>query len=298
MGRYAEPLINAPPLPPIENGVEVLIAESRLAHRANNDPDDVEEEQLMTVLVSFDPQPAQRSAARTLAATFIAARTAFEQLPAGRELADWLNELLNSRVAASLCIVLSLTHVPSENTAQQIEGVLAGIRNRQHHCLRLVVAVSLKPADWGDCCGIDGLVLAEARWRDRASLQVFNMLAALMAPGLSACIDDEDLRMAFGTHKFPSRVTSGVWLEAQSTFVWATAEDKELVKNSKAIASMPSRCLELLSQHELMKEVCKSTANDSAFVMIAPYGMSSEPLLADQIVPVFFVTAPKHQKDA
>ena len=118
------------------------------------------------------------------------------------------------------------------------------------------------------------------------------MLAALMAPGLSTCIDDEDFRMAFGTHEFPSRVASGVWLEAQATFVWATAEDRKLVKNSKTIASMPSRCLQLSSQHRLMKEICKSTANDFEFVMIAPYGMSSERLLADQIVLVFLLAAP------
>lgn len=296
MGRYAEPLINTPQLPPIENGVEVLIAESRLAHRANDDPEAVEEEQIATVMVSWDPQPAQRSAARALAATFIAARTTFQRLPAGRELADWLVELLNNRVSATLCIVLSLPHVYSEDTAQQIEGVLAVIRNRQHHCLRLAVAVSLRPADWRDCCGIDGFVLADARGIDRASLQVFNMLAALMAPGLSDCIDDEDFRLAFGTHEFPSRVASGVWLGAQATFVLATAEDQELVKNSKAIASMPSRCLQLSSQHKLMKEICKSTANDSAFVVIAPYGMSSEPLLTDQIVPVFLIAAPPAKK--
>ena len=296
MGRYAEPLINTTPLPPIENGVEVLIAESRLAHRANDDPEAVEEEQIATVIVSWDPQPAQRSAARVLAATFIAARTTFERLPAGRELADWLVELLNNRVSATLCIVLSLPHVYSEDKAQQIERVLAGIRNRQHHCVRLAVAVSMKPADWGDCCGIDGFVLADARLRDKAPLQLFNMLAALMSPGLSACLDDEDFRMAFGTHEFPSRVASGVWLEAQTTFVWATAEDKELVKNSKATAAMPSRCLQLSSQHRLMKEICKSTANDFAFVMIAPYGMSSEPLLTDQIVPVFLIAGPPAKK--
>ena len=296
MGRYAEPLINTPPLPPIENGVEVLIAESRLAHRANDDPDDVEEEQLMTVLVSFDPQPAQRSAAHTLASTFIAARTKFEQLPAGRELADWLNELLYSRVSASLCIVLSLPPVYSEDTAQQIEGVLAGLRNRQHHHLRLAVAVSLKTLDWGDCCGIDGFVSADARGRDRASLQVFSMLAALMAPGLTFCVDWEELRSIFGTLELPSRVASGVWLEELATFVWATAEDRELMKNCKAIASMPARCLQLASQHRLIKEICKSTAKDSAFVMIAPYGMSSEPLLVDQIVPVFLIAAPPAKK--
>ena len=59
MGREAKPLISRE-LEPLENRVEVLIAESRLAHSATNDSTDIEEEQLMTLLISIDPQPAQR----------------------------------------------------------------------------------------------------------------------------------------------------------------------------------------------------------------------------------------------
>ena len=296
MGRYATPLITAPPLPPVENSVEVLICEARLAHRATDNPADVEEEQLATVMLSFDPSPAQRYAARNLAGTYIAAQSTYEQLPVGRGLAEWLLGLLNSRVAASLYVVLSLPPVYTEHTARQIEGVMAGLRNDRYHQLGLAIAVGVRPEDWGDCSGIDGFVSADVADSDRESLVAFNMLAALMAPGLSSCVDWDELRSIFGTHEFPSRVTSGVWLEGMATFIWATAHDQELVKNCKAIASMPSRCLRLESQHKLMKEICKSTANDSAFVMIAPYGMSSEPLLEDQIVPVFLIAAPPAKK--
>ena len=296
MGRYATPLITAPPLPPVENGVEVLICEARLAHRATNAPENVEEEQLATVMLSFHPSSCQRYAARSLAGTYIAAQSTFEQLPAGCGLAEWLLGLLNSRVGASLYVVLALPPVYSKDIAQQIEAVLAGLRNDRYHQFGLAVAVSPTPADWGHCCGIDGFVLADKTESGRESLTVFNMLAALMAPGLSSCVDCEELQSVFGTHEFPSSVANGVWLEAQAIFISGTAEDQELVKNSKAIASMPSRCLQLSSQHKLMKEICKSTANDSAFVMIAPYGMSSEPLLADQIVPVFLIAAPPAKK--
>ena len=289
MGRYATPLLMAPPLPLVENGVEVLICESRLAHRATDDPDDIEEEQLMTVLVSSDPSPGQRYAARNLSGTYIAAQSTFEQLPVGCGLAEWLLGLLNGRIAASLCVVLLLPSVYSKDIALQIQGVLAGLRNGQYHQLGLTVAVGVRPGDWGNCRGIDGFVAAGAGDGEQASIQVFNMLAALMAPGLSFCVDWEELRSVFGTHEFPSSVTSGVWLESQATFVWANAEDQKLVKNCKAIAAVLSRCIQLASQHKLMKKICKSTANDVAFLMIAPYGMSSKSFLADQIIPVFLL---------
>ena len=292
MGRYATPLITAPPLPPVENGVEVLICEARLAHRATDNPEDVEEEQLMTVLLSFDPSPGQRYAARNLAGTFIAAQSIFEQLPIRRGLAEWLLGLLNSRISASMNIVLSLPPAYSEDIARQIEAVLARLRNDRHHQLGLTVAVCVSPAGWADCSGIDGFVSAAVVDDGRASLHVFSMLAALMAPGLSSCVDCEDLRSVFGTHEFPSSVVSGVWLEGQDTFVWASSEDQKLVKKSKTIASMPSSCLRLASQQKLMREICKSNADDFAVVMVAPYDMSPEPLLGNQIVAVSVIAAP------
>jgi hypothetical protein len=84
MGRGAKALISRA-LEPLENRVEVLIVESRLEHSAANDLSDIEEEQLMTLLVSIKPRPAQRWSARSLAATYITAQCMFAQLPVGRE---------------------------------------------------------------------------------------------------------------------------------------------------------------------------------------------------------------------
>ena len=292
MGRYATPLITAPPLPPVDNGVEVLICEARLAHRATNDPENVEEEQLATVILSFHPSPSQRYAARNLVETYIAAQSTFVQLPVGCGLAERLLGLFNRRVAASLYVVLALPSVYSKDIARQIEAFLAGLRNDRYHQLGLAVAVGAKPEDWGDCTGIDGFVAAGAQDASLVALSVFNMLAALMAPGLSFCVDWEELRSVFGTPEFPSSVVSGIWLEGQTKFVWPSTEDEKLVKNCRAIASMPSRCLRLAAQHKLMQEICKSTENQPAYVMISPYGMSCEQLLVDQIVPVSLIAAP------
>jgi hypothetical protein len=290
MGRYATPLLTAPPLSPIENGVEVLICEARLAHCATDDPSDVEEEQLATVLLSLNTQPAQRYAARNLAGTYIAAQSTFEQLPVGCGLAEWILGLLNSRVAASLYLVMLLPPVYSADIARQIESVLAGLRNSQHHQLGLAIAVGVRPGDWGDCRGIDGFVAARAGDGDQASIHVFNMLAAFMAPGLTSCVDWEELRSVFGTHEFPSRVASGIWLEAEASFIPASAEDKKLIEDSGVIALMPTQPIQISSQIKLMKAVREFTANDPDFVMITPYGMSSELAISHQVVPVLLLT--------
>lgn len=295
MGRYATPLITDPPLALIENGFEVLICEARLAHCATDEPNDIEEEQLMTILASFDPQPAQRYAARNLAGSYIAAQSTFEQLPVGCGLAEWLLGLLSSRVAASLYVILSLPPVYSADIARQIEGVLAGLRNGQHHQLGLAIAVGVRPGDWGDCSGIDGFVAAGAGDGDRASIQVLNMLAALMAPGLAYCVDWEELRSVFGTHKFPSRVAGGIWLQAEARFFAASSKDKKLIEDSGVIALMPAHPIQVSSQIKLMNAIRAFTTNDPGFVMITPYGMSSDTVASDQIVPVLFLTAPVDQ---
>lgn len=293
MGRYAKPLLTAPPLPPMENGVEVLICEARLAHRVTDDADEIaEEEQMMTVLVSFDPSAGQRYAARNLAGTYIAAQSVFEQLPVGRDLAEWLLGLLNSRVPAYVYVVLSLPSVYSADIARQIEGVLAGLWGDRHHQLGLTVGVGVRPGNWGDCGGIDGFVAAGAGDGEQASIHVFNMLAALMAPGLTSCVDWEELRSLFGTHEFPSRVASGIWLQAEASFVPGSAEDKKLIEDSRVIAFKPGQPIKFSSQIKLMRAIREFTANDPDFVMITPYGMSCEPFMSNQIVPVLLLTAP------
>ena len=292
MGRYATPLITVPPLPELAGGVEVLISEARLAHRASDDPNDVEEEQLMTVLVSFDPQPAQRGAARALAGSFVAAQSTFSQLPVGEDLAGWLNELLNSRVAASLCLVWALPATYSPGIAQQIESVIAGLRNRQNHHLQITVATAEKSSEWAACISIDGFVATKALSTDSTAVDVFNMLAALMAPGMNVCVDAEDLRVVFGNHEHPSRMVLGVWPEALDIFMPANNEDEPLMKYSKAVAFMPGHFLKSSSQQKLLRAIRGSVATNCELVMVAPYGLLAEPLLADRIIPISLIAAP------
>lgn len=290
MGRYAESLINAPPLPVIENHVEILIAESRLAYRDANEPDVVDEEQLMTVLVSFDPTPALRWSARALAATFITAQCQFEQVPLEKKLGDWLGGLLNARVAASLCIVLLLPEYSAE-AHKQISALLTGLKEAPHHHLNLTIAVSQKPSDWNVCTKIDGFVLLEAQAGDSAVLEVFNMLASLMAPGMSVCVDGEDLRTVFGTADQPSRIANGVWLPDVEVFEVATHEDRRMLKASSRVAFMPATSLRVSSQIKLLIAIRKSAANDTEFVMVAPYGMATASRPASRTVPVTLVIA-------
>lgn len=284
MGRESTPLTTRC-LEPLENRVEVLIAESRLAHCATNNPDDVEEEQLMTVLVSFDPTPAQRWAARALAGTYITAQCQFEQLPCKRGLDDWLGDLLKAREPASLCIVLSLPE-HSADLDREISRLLSDLGETQRHHLHLTVAVSQNPVEWNACTGIEGFVSADVKARGSASLQVFNMLAALIAPGMSVCVDAEDLRPVFGTAEQPSLIVNGVWLPGLEVFEVVTHEDRQLLKASSRVAYMPSTPLTISSQTKLLKAIRKSASDDTELVMMGPYGMLAESIQADRVVSV------------
>lgn len=286
MAIEAEPLITRS-LEPLENRVEVLFAESRLGHRSYSVSSNIEEVHLMTLLVSFDPQPAQRHAARALAGTFIAAQSMFKQLPAGRNLSDWLTELLEGHVSASLCIVFSLPDF-SKDIETDINSILANIRNTHHH-LQLAVAVSMAPADWIGCRAIDGFVMGEVNQKNSTAIHVFNLLASLMAPGMSACVDAEDLRGLFGPSDRPSQIASGVWLAERGVYFPANETDAGRLKKATAIAFIPAIPLRFASQHALLSSLRSNSTEDAEFVMMAPYGLTSDFSMNDQIVPVMIL---------
>ena len=289
MGIEARPLITRL-LEPLDNRVEVLMSESRLAHGYLNNPDDGEEVQLMTLLVSFDPHSTQRWMARSLAATFITAHSTFSQLPADRDLAEWLGTWLDDREPASLNIVFLLPD-HSSNSAEQIIELLTGIQEMQRHHLQLTVAVSTRPVDWNNCAGIGGFVLATEQHKHLAALQVFNMLSALMSPGMAVCADAEDLRQVFGHADKPSRMLSGVWLSDDGVFT-ASEEDQHTLKECTAVAFLPSTFLQLSSLNKLLNVIRKIVPECADIVMMNPYGMSSQLMLGEQVVPTYFLVSP------
>lgn len=288
LGIEARPLINRL-LEPLENRVEILMSECRLAHSYLNNPDDGEEVQLMTLLVSFDPHSTQRWTARSLAATFITAHSTFSQLPADRDLAEWLGSWLDDREPASLNIVFLLPE-HTANLAEQISELLTRIREMQHHHIQLAVAVSSRPVDWNSCAGIDGFVLATEQKKQRVALQVFNMLSALMSPGMAVCVDEEDLRQVFGPADKPSRMVSGVWLSDDAVFT-ASEEDQQTLKESTAVAFLPSTFLQLSSLNKLLKFIRKSVPECAEIIMMNPYGMASKSMLGEQVVPTYFLVS-------
>ena len=134
--------------------------------------------------------------------------------------------------------------------------------------------------------GIEGFVSADVKARGSSSLQVFNMLAALIAPGMSVCVDAEDLRPVFGTAEQPSLIVNGVWLPGLEVFEVVTHEDRQLLKASSRVAYMPSTPLTISSQTKLLKAIRKSASDDTELVMMGPYGMLAESIQADRVVSV------------
>ena len=277
-------------LEPLENRVEVLIAESPLAHDSSENAADIEGAQLMTLLVSFDPQPAQRWSARALAGSFITSQFLFEQLPAERELDDWLGSYLNERLPAELCVVFLLPEY-SASVEEKVKKLIASLKATQHHQLGLAVAVSSTPADWINCVGIDGFILNEAKHGHSAALQVFYLLASLMAPGMLAGMDAEDLRFVCSPANQPSRLLSGVWLNDSAIFITSSDDDKLCLKTCTALAVMPMASLTMSSLKALATAVRKSASEDVHLVTTAPYGLTSEPIFASRIIPVLLMTS-------
>ena len=276
-------------LEPLDNRVEVLMSESRLAYGYLNHPDDGEEVHLMILLVSFDPDSAQRWTARSLAATFVTAYSTFAQLPAGRHFAEWLGIWLDDREPASLNIVFLLPEHTS-NLAEQISELLTGMREMQRHHIQLAVAVSSRPIDWISCAGIDGFVSATEQQKHRAALQVFNMLSSLMSPGMAVCVDAEDLRKVFGRADKPSRMVSGVWLSDDAVFT-ASEEDQQTLKESTAVAFLPSTLLQLPSLNKLLKVIRKFVPECAEIIMMNSYGMASKSMLGEQVVPTYLLVS-------
>ena len=276
-------------LEPLDNRVEVLMSESRLAHGNLNEPDADDEIRLMTLLVSFDPNSAQRWTARSLAATFVTAHSKFARLPAGRDMAEWLGTCLHERDSASLNIVFLLPDY-DPNLAEQISNLLAEIREMQRHQIQLAVAVSSGPVDWNSCAGIDGFVSATEQQKHRAALQVFNMLSSLMSPGMAVCVDAEDLRKVFGRADKPSRIFSGVWLSDDAVFT-VSEDDQKLLKESTAVAFLPSTLLQLPSLNKLLKVVRKFVPEFAEIIIMNPYGMASKSMLGEQVVPTYFLVS-------
>ena len=284
--RNATPLIIAPSLPPLENRVEALIATARLQMPFLPGVDQVSDP-LATVLVSFDPAETARRSVRMLAASFIAAAPSISQAPAGTEVGSWLTNSFQKLEASSISIVVALPeYLP--DVERQLRSFLETIRRTGHHYVPLVVGIATTPADWSHL-GLDGFVIVEPEQRVTGALQVFSMLAAVMAPGLMCCLDAHDFWSAFGTAASPSQIAQAVYFPDSSSFVPASRVGRQVLAASAGIAVMPGRCLRLAAQSRLVAAVRAGAQPDAKLTIVAPWGLTAEPLGAGRSVDVLLI---------
>ncbi len=272
MVRHATPLVVAPALPSADR-LEMLVARARLHHQPVGL--DATEEPLLTVLLSFDQTEADRRAARVLAASFIAADCSFECAPSAADLGSWPAETLRALPRSVACIVIALP-VYEAKVAQRLRALVDDLRT-DHHYAPLIVGVATAPADWADC-GLDGFVLVEPRQRITDALCVFSMLAALMAPGLMCCLDADDFYSALGTATSPSRIAEAVYMAGSSCLMPVSGDAQQVMSNAGGVAIMPSRCLPLATLALLVKRVRAHLRPDVALTVVAPRGLTAEPL--------------------
>ena len=283
--RDATPLVVAPPLPALENHVEVLVASARLRLALDAETDEVCAGNL-TVLISFDPPEMARRSARMIAASFVAAACSFEQAPAGVDIGTWLAETLNNLPASSVVLVIALPDYSLEIESQL--GLFLGVvRRAAHHTFSLTVGVATKPADWA-CCDLDGFVLDEEK-RDSHALQIFGALAAVMAPVLLCPLDADDFRCALGTAANPSQIAEAVFVVEDSRLLPASRYDATVLGDTVGVAFMPSRCLPLASLGRLVGAVRGSAKRDAAVTVIATSGLTVEPFGSGRLIDVFLL---------
>lgn len=287
MGIEAKALISRV-LEPLNNGVELFSAESRLAYGATDDSSDIEELQMMTLLLSFAPADAARWSARVIAATLVAAYCKFEQISNSPDLAQAVIEWLGQRAPSSLCLVVALPDYSAE-VSRQIANLLEAIRQTRHHQLNLAIAIAVDPKSWSGCQGFDGYVVSDAEDAHGSALIVFNMLTAFMAPGMAVCVDSEDLRTVLGSQKRPSTVTSGVWLPESGAFLIASTRDGCPLRSCQAVAFMALNVISLSATKKILNLLRESINPEAEVVIISPYGLSAEPLMKSQLVPVSLI---------
>lgn len=272
MARHATPLVVAPALPSVDR-LEMLVARARLHHQpVGLDPS---EEPLLTVLLSFDPTEADRRAARVLAASFITAECSFESAPPATDLGAWVSETLCAFPPSAVCIVIALPAFEA-NEAQRL-GALVESLHASHHYALLIVGVATTPPGWANC-GLDGFILAEPGQRVTDTLRVFSMLAALMAPGLMCCLDADDFRSVLGTAANPSKLAIAVYMVGSSCLMPDSGDDRKVMGNAGRVAVMPSRCLPLATLALLVKRTRARLRSDVALTLVAPSGLTAEPL--------------------
>ena len=136
-----------------------------------------------------------------------------------------------------------------------------------------MAGIASKTGDWENCGGIDGFVGCEQGQRGSTALAVWNLVGALMAPGLVCALDANDLLTVMGTAVEPSWVCEGVWIPGDAELMVSTS-DRAQFDQCTALAFMPGRPLAVAAHHELTTCLRALAAPDAEVVAIAPYRLT------------------------
>lgn len=272
-------------------GIEVMTANARLLHGDTSDLSRSEEEALVTILVSFNPTQADRRSARALAGTYVAANCSFEQVPADQDLGDWFQVVVAPSEPTSICaVVFALPDHHSVSIEHEIAGFLDGMKAINGLHLQLTVAIASNAPSWASL-GIDGFVAAAPASACGVALQVFELMASLMSPGMVHCVDAEDLKEVLRPAGAPSRLANGVWFPAEG-YLCFSAADKSTVQSSAALALLLQGVPSLRSLGDLIRAVRALVAADAEVVAVTPYGLRVDLLAARRFIPIQFLCRP------
>ena len=288
--RRARPLIFASELPPM-NRIEVLIAEAQLEHGEYCNPPDLSTERLLTLCVSFDPTPAVRRSARSMAATFVTAACSFEQPSEGSPNGIGALRLLMNHSAAAVSLVVALPDEYDLEVERQVDNFLDYLRTRSGHNLQLAVAVTVSPAKWA-ACAFDGFVLSSHINGVGDGLAMFNMLASLMAPDYLCPFDAGDILGCIGSALEPSSLHSLTFFPDTSEAIPDSARADRSLRGCAAVAFAPvAHSIRLSELHGIFKALRSVALPDCHVIQVASTGLVAQRPGTDAI-PVQLLTRP------
>ncbi len=224
------------------------------------------ERRLLTLCVHFDPTPAARRAARSLAATFVTAACSFEQPSDGPQSGIEAVRLLRPVPPAVVSLVVALPDEHDPGVDRQVGEMLDYLRTRSGHTLHAAVVVAASPSKWASCT-FDGFVKANPQGGVADALAMFNMLAAIMAPDYLCPFDAYDILSCVGSATEPSSQHSATFFPGSGDAVPDSANagtslrtcaamehSQKLGRNLRKVNPNTTRPLETDARHVVASE--------------------------------------------
>ena len=122
-----------------------------------------------------------------------------------------ISALFGDLPSACVSAIVALPTQLDAFSLDEVNAVLAALRNNEHLCVRNLVVVAEDPAAWQALAGHPSYVRTKPGGLADTTLALYQTLSTVMAPHALAEADTDDIWMALGTAQEPSEMVRGNW---------------------------------------------------------------------------------------